>query len=466
MTAVAVIDMDIRSPESSEWSDRVERVDCYALGSTALARYAVLIITPTVDQEQLARHRGAIRNFLHGGGVVIFGGHLHRDWLPGASPFVPLAERSLATYRVVEVADHPIFRGVQPSELTYRRGVAGFFARGHHPVPDGAQVLTRLAGGEPATYLDQVSTAGTILVQASSDLLGYCGEALLDWAIAESARRSAKVEGRHNGRRGGLGAAYGGSAQQHRTFTAPQYARHLTGGLIYLPDLADTDLTGLDGLVIPERMHRGLLNQAADRVRELLDAGGTVIAFSGGEPIPEFLPGVRWEHRPTNYWWWLTPGAELGLRAPSPDHPLFERLSLRDCTWHYHGVLDPPKGAEVLVTLASGEALLYVDQVTTPGTLIVATLDPISHYGSHFMPATERFLDGFLPWASSVRGSELDHGDAGDDSHDSSGLGPGEVIAQEEYTDHRDESNADAGPDGVRDRQGQASRQREGEQGK
>jgi hypothetical protein len=22
------------------------------------------------------------------------------------------------------------------------------------------------------------------------------------------------------------------------------------------------------------------------------------------------------------------------------------------------------------------------------------------HYGSHFMPATERFLDGFLPWVA------------------------------------------------------------------
>ncbi|MGH3801361.1 MAG: hypothetical protein ACRDTD_14740 [Pseudonocardiaceae bacterium] len=399
MTAVAVIDMDIRSPGSSEWSDRVERVDCYALGSTDLDRYAVLIITSTVDQEHLARHRAVLRSFLEGGGVVIFGGHLYRDWLPGASPFVPLAERKLTTYQVVEVAEHPIFRGLQPDELTFRRGVAGFFARGHHPVPDGAQVLTRLAGGEPATYLDQVSTAGTILVQASSDLLGYCGEALLGWAIAESARRRAEVDGRHSGRRGGLAAVYGGSAQQHRALTAPQYARHLTGGLVYLPDLADTDLTGLAGLVIPERMHRGLLTQATDRVRELLDAGGTVIAFSGGEPLPEFLPGVRWEHRPTNYWWWLEPGAELRLRAPNPEHPLFDRLSLRDCTWHYHGVLDPPRGAEVLVTLASGEALLYVDQVTTPGTLIVATLDPISHYGSYFMPATERFLDGFLPWA-------------------------------------------------------------------
>jgi hypothetical protein len=54
-------------------------------------------------------------------------------------------------------------------------------------------------------------------------------------------------------------------------------------------------------------------------------------------------------------------------------------------------------GAEVLVTLPSGQALLYVDRVSTAGTLIVSTVDPISHYGSHFMPATERFLDGFLP---------------------------------------------------------------------
>ena len=42
--------------------------------------------------------------------------------------------------------------------------------------------------------------------------------------------------------------------------------------------------------------------------------------------------------------------------------------------------------------------MLYVDEVSTPGTLVVTTLDPMSHFGSYFMPATERFLDGFLPW--------------------------------------------------------------------
>lgn len=78
------------------------------------------------------------------------------------------------------------------------------------------------------------------------------------------------------------------------------------------------DLSAYAGLLIPERLHRGLLERAADRILGLLEAGGTVIAFVGGEAAPEFLPGVRWEHRPTNYWWWLEPGAELGLRTPLP----------------------------------------------------------------------------------------------------------------------------------------------------
>jgi hypothetical protein len=418
---VALIDMDIRSPERT---GRGERIDCYALDRTDLSRFALLVVPSTVDQEHLARHRGVIRAYLDGGGVLLFGGQLHRDWLPGASTFVPLPRPSQAAYRVSRLADHPIFAGIEPDDLTFRRGVAGFFARGHHPLPPGAEVLVRLGGGEPATYIDRTSTRGTIVVHANGDLLGYDGSdntasrlsgQLIDWARAEARARRAAIAAApstaapepgapvgpavpENG--GGLAAVYGGSAMHHRALTTPKYARHVDGGLRYLPDLAGTDLTGLDGLIIPERLHRDLLHAAAGRIRDLLDSGGTVIAFAGGEPVPEFLPNVRWEHRPTNFWWWLEPGADLGLRTPDPEHSLFDHLTVRDCTWHYHGVLDPPDGAEVLVTLPTGEALLYVDRVSTPGTLVVATLDPMSHYGSHFMPATERFLDGFLPWAA------------------------------------------------------------------
>jgi hypothetical protein len=129
-------------------------------------------------------------------------------------------------------------------------------------------------------------------------------------------------------------------------------------------------------LLIPERLHRGLLEAATKAIVDLLAAGGTVVTFRGGEPLPEFLPGVVWEHRPTNYWWWREPGADLGLISPSRDHPLLGHIRLADATWHYHGVLDPPAGADSLVALPTGEALLYVDEVSTPGTLVVATLTP------------------------------------------------------------------------------------------
>lgn len=416
-TTVAVLDMDIRSPEGAT---RGERIDCYDLAHADLSRYDLLVIGPTADQEHLARHRHVVERFLDGGGVLHFGGQLHRDWLPGASAFVALPRPGLAAYRVAQVARHPVFDGVEAQDLTFRRGVAGFFARGHHPPPDGAEVLVRLAGGEPVTYVDRVSTRGTILVHASGDLLGLgehngtgarVPDQLVAWAREEAAARRAGAPAgtappalppppvRDPDRPlHGVAAAYGGCAPHHRALTVAKYARHVTGGLVYLPDLADTDLTGLDALILPERMHRRRLTDAAPRILELLDAGGTVVAFAGGEPVPEFLPGVRWEHRPTNYWWWLDPGAALELRTPSPGHALFEHLTLRDCTWHYHGALDPPPGAEVLVTLPTGEALLYVDRQSTEGTLVVATLDPLHHFGSHFMPATERFLDGFLPW--------------------------------------------------------------------
>lgn len=146
--------------------------------------------------------RVVISGYLDGGGVVVFGGHLFRPWLPGAGDFVPLDVRSHRDYEVAWLADHLVFAGVVPADLTYRRAVARFFARGHHPPPEGAEVLARLPGGRPITYVDRVSSAGTILVHASADLLGYHGIGstadrvpgqLLDWIGAEAARRRGEV---------------------------------------------------------------------------------------------------------------------------------------------------------------------------------------------------------------------------------------------------------------------------------
>jgi len=190
-------------------------------------------------------------------------------------------------------------------------------------------------------------------------------------------------------------ALSGGSAPHEHTLHLPEYRRFLSQ-VLYLPDLAEGDLDGFDVVLVPDRSHLGRVAATADLLLAVLARGGTLVVL-GEHPIP-WVPGLRWEHRPTNYWWWLQPGAHSGLAAADPVHSLFRYLTLEDATWHYHGVLRPPEGSETVIATDDGGAILYVDHVTTAGTVVASTLDPVSHVGSYFMPAAARFLAGFLPW--------------------------------------------------------------------
>ncbi len=192
-----------------------------------------------------------------------------------------------------------------------------------------------------------------------------------------------------------IAALYGGSSQHFRSLNEPKYRKYYDR-LIYLPDLENTSLDEFDALVVPSQLHMGLVMKSREKIKQFADKGGIVVAF-GPQPR-EWIPGQNWELRPTNFWWWLDKNAKSGLVLQKPDYDLFSYITLADATWHQHGVYWPPEGAEVLISTEDGGAVLYVDKVSTAGTWIVTTLDPDFHFGSYFMPATERFLDGFLPW--------------------------------------------------------------------
>jgi hypothetical protein len=160
----------LRHPELGEG---MVAIDMYDLPDAGLSPFAGLMVPITVDQELLFRERDRIRAFLDRGRVLVFSGHLLRPWLPGAGLFVPRVIRSYHDYALRIVAPHPIFAGVTEHDLTYRRGVAGFFARGHNPPPAHAEVLVTLPGGEPVVYVDRQSTGGVILAHSGNDLLTY-----------------------------------------------------------------------------------------------------------------------------------------------------------------------------------------------------------------------------------------------------------------------------------------------------
>lgn len=173
--------------------DRVHAIDLYDLPSADLAPHVGLVVTGTADQEFLWAHRRLVARFLDDAKVVVFCGHLLRPWLPGCAPFVPAPITTFRDYAVRLTEPRTIFAGVDADDLTFRRGVAGFFARGHHPPPAGAEVLATLAGGQPTTWIDRATTRGTVFVHAG-DLLGFAEKGstaalvvpqLLDWAVAE-----------------------------------------------------------------------------------------------------------------------------------------------------------------------------------------------------------------------------------------------------------------------------------------
>lgn len=194
-----------------------------------------------------------------------------------------------------------------------------------------------------------------------------------------------------------IAALYSGHAPHFRTFHEPKLNQYLSK-VIYLRKFQESDLEDIDVLIVPSQLHLETLKTIVPAIYRFADRGGIVVAF-GPQPMA-WLPKQNWESRETNFWWWLEPGADSGLRLVSPDYPLFsnKHLTIEACTWHQHGVFHLEEGMQSLIDMKDGGSLMYVDKVNTNGTWIVTTLDPDFHFGSYFMPATEHFLMGFIPW--------------------------------------------------------------------
>ncbi|WP_206020452.1 hypothetical protein [Rhodovarius crocodyli] len=202
-----------------------------------------------------------------------------------------------------------------------------------------------------------------------------------------------------------------GSYYHHHAIHGAPY-RHLFDRVIYTPDLDRAALEGVSVLLVADRNNPVLLRRHADLILGHWRRGGTLVVLGENE-AESWVPGVRWSPRPTNFWWWLEPGAKPEHQYPRPEHEFFRHVPPEDTVWHYHGVLQPPPGAEALITVPpdpegrdQGGALLYEDRASEAGRLLIATLDPFYHHGSRFMPSTTRFLDGFLPWMNRLARQE------------------------------------------------------------
>lgn len=153
--------------------DYISVIDQYELDSTDLSKYDVLLITYFADQEYLYKNKNIIEDFLNEGKVVVFCGHLFREWLPGCSLFMPKKINGYKDYFVKATPNSPLFNDVKVEDMVCNKGVAGFFARGYYYAPKESEICLTFTDGKVISYIDRNTTNGTIIVHAGSNLLEY-----------------------------------------------------------------------------------------------------------------------------------------------------------------------------------------------------------------------------------------------------------------------------------------------------
>lgn len=144
------------------------------IDDSTLCGYAALLLTMHLDQIHFERRRARVETYLDQGGTIVFNGPLVRPFLPELQAFVPLPKRSLETLRVHRLADHPAFRGIDVERLSLRRGVAGFWGRGHNPPPPGAVPIHGLGPARaPVDWDWRRPAGGTLLCHAGNDIWSF-----------------------------------------------------------------------------------------------------------------------------------------------------------------------------------------------------------------------------------------------------------------------------------------------------
>lgn len=144
------------------------------INAAQLTNRAVILIEAHIDQRALMAWRDALESHLRAGGLIVFNGHLAYPLFNGLSLFQVAQGRHREDLIVERVTTHPVFDGVDCDNLSFRRGVAGFYARGGNPMPPGAQLLHRLQkDGSQVDWVWQRPQGGTLFMHSGNNMWLY-----------------------------------------------------------------------------------------------------------------------------------------------------------------------------------------------------------------------------------------------------------------------------------------------------
>ena len=185
----------------------------------------------------------------------------------------------------------------------------------------------------------------------------------------------------------GLVALTSGSAAETTTLGEPRYRDRLAG-VVYTGQPPGSRLDGAGAVWVPEGTPRRRMIAFAPALDAVLARGGSVLLF--GDHQAGWPATAAWTYRPA--------GGAGQTVTPAGSAWAGTGLGAAAGRLHHHGVLTPPPGADVLLAAPDGAAVVYLDQASTAGTLLVSTVDPLAHFGHTGATEAAAFLDALLPW--------------------------------------------------------------------
>jgi len=147
-----------------------------------------LITTIHLDQIGWLDHAVPVQRLLARGGRWVFNGHVLRPFLPGLAVYMPIIAPRRDDFALTRLADHPVFAGIDQQQLAKNRGVAGFYGRGHNPLPVGGMAINGIGPNRlPIDWEWSPPEGGQILVHAGNEFWGCGDDASLKTRLAERA---------------------------------------------------------------------------------------------------------------------------------------------------------------------------------------------------------------------------------------------------------------------------------------
>ncbi|MEN3930196.1 hypothetical protein WJT86_03865 [Microvirga sp. W0021] len=129
------------------------------------------IITMHIDQNRAVNWLPWFSKLLDRGGRIAINGHVIRPYLEGVGTYIPAEKVGKSGLLLTVLGEHPIFEGIDRVACGVRKGVAGFYGRGHNQMPSGAVALTGVGPAKaPLDWIWQRPAGGEIFSHAGNDI--------------------------------------------------------------------------------------------------------------------------------------------------------------------------------------------------------------------------------------------------------------------------------------------------------